>query len=145
VPKSKEPIVISFYTNEFYDKILELVKAAGAYASAVKLHENLEDEATAWKVQGVLTRYYEGDMGILRDTIHFRRRECGKIIRELNTLNRNNGIREIIKPDSLINLLLDEIRRRKYVQLANKHRKKDEIVDLRVIESEFRDWRAKKK
>ena len=56
--KSKAPIVISFEVQEYWDKAQEIVKLAGAYAALEKLRVNLEDEATRWKVQRVLTRYY---------------------------------------------------------------------------------------
>ncbi len=143
MPKPKELKPISYQTDELYDKILELIKYAGSYAAKVKLRENLSDPSTAWEVQGVLDRYYEGNMDVLCNKIDYYCTEVKRRIRELNILNRNHGIREIIKPDSLINLLLDETRRRKYRQFAEKHRKKDEIVDLRIIEAEFREWRKK--
>ncbi len=137
----KEPILVSFETQEYWDKAQKLVKEAGAYASAEKLRINLEDEATRWKVKRVLTRYYEGDETILRNAIHFHRREVMKVIREFNLLAANNGKHEITKPDSLINLLLDEERRRKYKSFIEKHRKKNEIVDLQKVEMEYRAWK----
>jgi len=142
--KSKEPIIISFEVQEYWDKAQEIVKLAGAYASAEKLRVNLEDEATRWKVQRVLTRYYEGDENLLRDTIHYRRRQVMNAIREFNTIAANNGRLEISKPNSLINFLLDEDRRRKYINFSEKHRKKNELVDLQRVEMEFREWREKR-
>lgn len=138
----KAPIIVSFETQEYWDLARDIVKKAGVYASAEKLRDNLEDEATAWKVNRVLTRYYEGDMKVLRDSIHFKRREVNEAIRKFNTAASANGKREVTKLDSLINLLLDETRRRKYENFCEKHRKKNEIVDLQQIEMEFRDWRA---
>ncbi len=142
--KSKEPITISFETQEYWDKAQEIVKKAGAYASAEKLRINLDDEATRWKVTRVLTRYYEGDENLLRSTIHHKRREVMKAITEFNTLAANNGHLEVTKPNSLINLLMDEDRRRKYKAFCEKHRKKNEMVDLQKVEMEFREWRKQR-
>ncbi len=138
----KAPIVIAFETQEYWDKAEEIVKKAGVYASARKLQVNLEDEATRWKVQRVLTRYYEGDEKLLRDAVHYRRREVANAIREFNILAANNGKHEVTKIDSLINFLLSEDRRRKYINFCEKHRKKNEIVDLQKVEMEFREWRV---
>lgn len=141
--KSKAPkTVISFETQEYWDAVQNIVKAASVYAAAEKLRANLEDEATAWKVRGVLTRYYAGDMNKLRDSIHFKRREAANAIRKFNTIAANNGKHQVTKPDSLINFLLDETRRRKYENFSEKHRKKNEIVDLQQIEMEYRDWKV---
>ena len=143
--KSKAPVVVDFETQEYWDKAQEIVQKAGVYASAEKLRRNLEDEATRWKVEEVLERYYENDEGFLKDAIRFKRREICQAIRDFNILASQNGCHEVTKPDSLIALLMDEERRRKYKAFCEKHRKKNEIIDLQQIEMEFREWRNKPK
>lgn len=147
VPNKKpiEPIKIDFAVLHFYDKVEGLLSDAGRYAHSYKLRENLNDEATRFKVEHVFRRYYDNDPRKLADEIHFRRRQCFKAITEISQLCVRYGKREVRDKEIVTELLLDEGRRSGWRKLIKEHKNANDIVPLQQIENEYRENLSSKK
>ena len=137
-PAKKEKVEVDFKVLNFYDKVRGLLSDAGRYAHSFKLRENLDDEATYFKVAHVFSKYYDSDPRKLNDDIHFRRRQCFKTITEINRLCAQYGMKQVNDKEVLTDLLLDEDRRAAWKRIANKHQKKNEVMSLQAIELEYR-------
>ncbi|MBR3254588.1 hypothetical protein IKF88_02550 [Candidatus Saccharibacteria bacterium] len=133
-----EPVEIDFTVLNFWDKVEGLLSDAGRYAHSYKLRENLNDEATRFKVEHVLLRYYDNDPRRLNDEIHFRRRQCFKAVTEISQLCACLGLRQIRDKEVLTELLLSESRRKGWRKLIKKYKNVNQLVSLQAIELEYR-------
>ncbi len=121
-----------------------LLADAGRYAHSFKLRENLNDEATRFKVEHVLQKYYDGDMRKLNDEVHYRRRQCFKAITEISRICADLGLHQVKDKEVLTELLLDEGRRDGWRKLIKKYKNANKVVSLQAIEIEYRKERDKK-
>ena len=141
--KPNVPCEIDFYVLEFYDKVRGLIADAGRYAHSYKLRENLNDEATRFKVEKVFFEYYDGNMRKLNDEIHYRRRQCFKAITDVSQLCKKLGLHEVKDKEVVAELLLDADRRSVWKKILKrvclKHNK---VISLQAIEMEYRKKRA---
>ena len=136
--KPKQTTEVDFKVLAYYDKVRGLLHDAGRYAHSYKLRDNLDDEATRFKVEHVFVKYYDGDRRKLNDDIHFRRRQCFKDIVEISQLCARYGVHQIKDKEVLTDLLLSESRRAGWKKLINKYQKQNTIVSLQTIELEYR-------
>lgn len=112
MPKKTTDLKVSPKECAHYWKLAkELVDAAGTYASRVKLKNNLLDSSTSWKVQNVLSEYYDGRMSSLDDAVGQARADFLIKVKKLNLECTTYKLRQITKPDALLALLLNESKR----------------------------------
>lgn len=144
--KMAEKIIVSESTRRYWDAVFDLIDAAGKYAGAVKLRNNLEDRDTVCAVEHVLNdnRYYNGDIGKLDDTISKYERLFYAKVNKLNTICKERDLMTITRPDRLLGLLLSNRRRRSYRQRAKTKRKNNIICPLQVFEIAIREKEKKR-
>ena len=118
--KPIEPVEIDFTVLNFWDKVEGLLSDAGRYAHSYKLRENLNDEATRFKVEHVFAKYYDNNPRKLNDEIHFRRRQCFRAIAEISQLCTGLGLHQIRNKEVVAELLLDKGRRKGWRKLIKK-------------------------
>ena len=125
-------------TISYWSVAKDIVDYVGKYLSADKLRVNLEDESTAWKVNGVYHRYYDGNSAKLCRAILDHKEGFKRSVRKFNRYCEAFGLTGVKDSDRLFELLQDEKRRKFYRRKIMAKLQKDEIVSLQVIEKEYR-------
>lgn len=121
--------------EEYWSSVKEVIDTAGSYAWAVKLKENLENPDTAWKVESVFRKNFDSDMARLDDAIRRRRGDFYKKVAELNVSCRQNGLRTVKKPDTLLDdYLIFPSKRTSYKGKMDRKKKKGIICPLQDFE-----------
>lgn len=129
-----ENIKISALTTKYWTTVLDLIDVAGDYSAAIKLHANLMDMTTEWKVRHVLNEYYSGKISNLEDAIRCHRNLFHAKVEKLNILCRQNNIMQIKYEDRLLNLLLDSKKRTSYREKAQRRLKRNVVCPLQDFE-----------
>ena len=141
--KKSTDVIVSKRTEMYWQAVKDVIDAAGEYAYATKLKDNLLDEDTRFKVQGVFedSPVYQGDMDKLeRAILDKEKKYCDKVA-WLNLLCGQYGLMKVTKPEKLLKgYLLDKNLRRSFKSKAKRWRKKNEIRCLQ----EFVGYKPKK-
>lgn len=119
--------------KEYYAAAKAVIDAAGDYAAAIKLKNNLLDRSTAWKVEDVFDEHF-GSMKNLNDAIKCRKDFFEAKVEKFNVLARQNGVYQVTKPDALLNILLSERKRSSYKGKIKTRLKNDKIEPLQSFE-----------
>ncbi|MBQ3452921.1 hypothetical protein IJU85_00190 [Candidatus Saccharibacteria bacterium] len=139
-----ENIKISASTAKYWSTVLDLIDVAGDYAAAIKLHANLSDITTEWKVRHVLNEYYSGKISNLEDAIRCHRSLFHAKVEKLNILCRQNNVMPIRYEDRLLNMLLDGKKRTSYREKAQRRLKKNIICPLQDFEPKKTETKGSK-
>ena len=132
---------ISAKTKLYWRAALEVIDAAGDYAAVRKLRANWLDKDTAWKVDGVVNEYYQGSLLVLDEAIGARKQTFYGKVEKFNILCAQYETLPIIRPDKLLDLLLDEKRRKSFRGKIERRRDKDIICPLQEFEQNKRRGR----
>ena len=129
-----ENVNVTQECKRYWAFVLAVIDAAGDYSSATKLYVNLMDCETAWKVEPIFEEYYDGKITKLREAIAYRENQFYVKVQKLNILCKENGLRQITKPDKLLELLMSPNRRRSYRDKATRRLKKGTICAIQDFE-----------
>ncbi|MBR3253589.1 hypothetical protein IKF85_02665 [Candidatus Saccharibacteria bacterium] len=114
MPKQATNITISKACQDYWQAAKEVVDEAGTYAGRVKLRNNLLDSSTAWKVQDVLVKYYNGRISSLDNEIQRAHDDFIAKVEKLNVLCLGNNIETIKYPEKLLYFLLPAANRKSF-------------------------------
>ncbi len=129
----KRPFTKKF-VEEYWSAALLIVDAAGQYAAAVKLKNNIMDPSTRHKVEGVFDNYYHGRMSVLDDRIESARCLFDVRVKKFNLYCLQANETTITMPDRLLNILLNERRRESYKGKIRRRMQKGVVCRLQDFE-----------
>lgn len=129
---------ISHTTITYWSQVKLFLNTAGKYAHIVKLMAAFKDEATRFKVEETVKKYYDGDIKKMESSLQSRYKNLHSAIQEVNKICRQLKIPEIKKEDVIIELLLEKSRRDFYRNLIKKLLKSNKIAPIQFLELEYR-------
>ena len=138
-----EGVSVATNNSEYWHWCLEVVLAAGKLASRTKLVLNYTDPTTRIRVADVVKRYYDSNLGNLKDAREAAWDEYAKTIDMVNRLARKNGLRQVNQM-KLVDMLDSEGERRKFRTHIRKHIE-NEDTPFSMDEIPSRDFRQTKK
>ena len=129
--------VSAVHGENFWKIAKSVIYQAGKYSYGVKLMLNLSDESTKWKVQDVLSKYYKGDINRLEQSIRSHKEKYNSSIKQLNHYSIRLGLPVVTKPETLLQMLMEQERRSFYSRTINKCLKKRTVMSMQAIERKY--------
>ena len=125
--------------NRFWSSAGRIIDLAAKYSQRISLKESLLDESEEWKVRNVLDRYYDGDISNLNKSIKNAKKQFEREVMMYNLDCQHEGLKEVRKIETLLELLLDPQRRMFYKKAIKKAKEEQIVYPLQDIEKAFRE------
>lgn len=122
------------FVEDYWSAALLVIDAAGKYASAIKLKNNLIDPSTQHEVEDVFEKYYSGRMRALDDRIECSKSVFDARVNKFNLYCLQANMRVVKYPDRLLNILLNKEKRVSYKGKIKRRLEKGVICPLQDFE-----------
>ena len=135
---------VSQSTLVYWETVLRLIDVASMYWSKQRLLSNYRDDATRFKVEGVMAKYYGGSEYALMRRVKDIQDSFSTIAIRLNAECKKHSLPKISKPMVLLELLAENERKSYFKREAKRLLSQNKVIALQTLEERYLAKKAKK-